>query len=409
MDFVRYLEQPLRKNLVHPYVHILFGARQTGKTTLLRKLLSPALSYNLADPQERTRLLADPGIFRRECEAMAGGRGQVIWVDEAQLVPSVFDAIQVLHDRDPQRFRFVLSGSSARKLRETGANLLPGRSLLYRLYPMTLCERPAVLHSERSEPGLIFPMDFQPTLPAADNLIERLAYGDLPGIFSAEGDIRESLLRSYTSIYLEEEIRRETYVKDWGAFVNFLKIAAMESGESLNYAKVARQTGLSQPTVKSHYQLLEDMFVGFRVEAFSRSRRKNLLGHARFYFFDLGVRHAAAGLRPCPETVLADPGRCFEQWVGMELHRRLGYLDPGGRLLYFRTRDGMEVDFIVESGGKLIPIEVKWTKNPTERDARHLGKFLSEQPNAEKGYVVCRCPRPAQLTENVTAVPWWAL
>ena len=216
-------------------------------------------------------------------------------------------------------------------------------------------------------------------------------------------------MRSYATIYLEEEIRREGYVKDWGAFLNFLKLAAIESGQCLNYAKISRETGLSQPTVKSHYQLLEDMFVGFRIPAFSKSSRRNLLGHARFTFFDLGVRHAAAGLRPVPDTVLASPGPCFEQWVGMELHRRTGYANQGS-LSYFRTRDGMEIDYILEWEGHTIPIEVKWTESPDPKDARHLKTFLAEHPdNTSEGYVVCRCARPAKLAANVTAIPWWML
>lgn len=409
MEISRFLASDLSEKLQYPYVHILFGARQTGKTTLLRSLLKPDLSYNLADPEERGRLLSQPGIFRRECEALSSGqRRSIVFVDEAQLVPSLFDAIQVLYDLDPERFSFVLCGSSARKLRQSGANLLPGRSLLHRLYPLMLAERPG--------PGGFNPTlkilpsgDWQPSLPAQNDLVERLAYGDLPGILRAPEAIRESLLRSYATIYLEEEIRREGYVKDWGAFLNFLKLAAMESGQSLNYAKIARETGLSQPTVKSHYQLLEDMFVGFRVPAFTHSSRKNLLGHARFYFFDLGVRFAAAGLRPCPDTVLADPGRALEQWVGLELHRRLGYANRG-LLSYFRTKDGMEIDYVVEFDGQLTPIEVKWTENPDVRDTRHLQKFLAEHSEiAPEGFVVCRCPRPAKLTEKITAIPWWML
>lgn len=409
MIIERLLSHELAPKLEHPYVHIVFGARQTGKTTLLKSLLKPDLSYNFADPEERGRLLARPGLFRRECEALkVDGARATVFVDEAQLVPSVFDAIQVLYDNAPERFRFVLCGSSARKLRESGANLLPGRSLLHRLYPLTLAERPG---SGKFQPHLdiLSPSDFVSTLQPEDNLLDRLAFGDLPGILQAPESIRESVLRSYATIYLEEEIRREGYVKDWGAFLNFLKLAAMESGQSLNYAKIARETGLSQPTVKSHYQLLEDMFVGFRVPAFTRSSRRNLLGHARFCFFDLGVRHAAAGLRPCEDTVLADPGSCLEQWVGLELHRRIGYANRGN-LSYFRTRDGMEIDYILELANELIPIEVKWTENPSARDIRHLQNFLSEHSkNAARGYVVCRCPRPAKINHQITVIPWWML
>lgn len=409
MEIRRLLAGELEQNFRHRYVHILFGARQTGKTTLLRELLEPDLSYNLADPEERSRLLAQPGVFRRECEALAvTERRATVFVDEAQLVPSVFDAVQVLYDRDPERFLFVLCGSSARKMRESGANLLPGRSLLHRLYPLMLCERPGPGGFQPEWKGLP-PADFESSLAPKDDLLERLAFGDLPGVLRAPVEVRESLLRSYATIYLEEEIRREGYVKDWGAFLNFLKLAAMESGKSLNYAKIARETGLSQPTVKSHYQLLEDMFVGFRVPAFTGSPRRNLLGHARFCFFDLGVRHAAAGLRPGVDTVLADPGSCFEQWVGLELFRRIGYAGRGS-LSYFRTRDGMEIDYILEFDGRLTPFEVKWTENPDPIDARHVRTFLQEHPKkATQGFVVCRCPRPAKLVENVTAIPWWRL
>lgn len=409
MKIERYLAAVLREKLIHPYVHILFGARQTGKTTLLKGILRPDLVYNFADPEERGRMLANPGLFRRECAALPRGKGRLtVFVDEAQLVPSVFDSIQVMYDDEPERFLFVLCGSSARKLRQSGTNLLPGRSLLHSLYPLTLAERPGPAGAG-SVPGQWVSPDFSPTLPPKDDLVDRLAYGDLPGILLAPVDIRESLLRSYATIYLEEEIRREGYVKDWGAFLNFLRLAALESGQSLNFAKISRETGLSQPTVKSHYQLLEDMFVGFRVPAFTRSPRKNLLGHARFLFFDLGVRHAAGGLRPCAETVLAQAGSCLEQWVGMELYRRIGTAGRGA-LSYFRTRDGMEIDYILEWEGEWIPIEVKWTEHPGPKDARHIKTFLAEHPDrAERGFIVCRCPRPAQVAENVTAIPWWML
>ena len=143
MHISRYLTQNLVTEFHHPYVHILFGARQTGKTTLLMDILNPHLAYNFADPEERSRMLAQPGLFRRECEALPVDQSRkTVFIDEAQLVPSVFDAIQVLYDRQPERFRFVLCGSSARKLRESGANLLPGRSLLHRLHPLMLAERP---------------------------------------------------------------------------------------------------------------------------------------------------------------------------------------------------------------------------------------------------------------------------
>jgi predicted AAA+ superfamily ATPase len=268
-----WIKAHLARQIQKPFVHILSGARQTGKTTLLEEILrSPSLHYNLADPEERTRLLAQPGIFRRECEALPEqSEPHFVLVDEAHAVPAVFDAVQVLYDRKKTRWRFVLCGSSARKLRAAGTNLLPGRSILYRLYPLIL-----------------------------------------PGITLLEEEDRKSVLRFFVTIHLEEEIRREALVKDWGAFVNFLRLAALESGQVVNFAAIFREAGLSQPTIKSYYQLLEDMFIGFRVPAYSKSPRKNLLSTPRFLFFDLGIRHAASGVTPDLNVVRADPGKYFE-------------------------------------------------------------------------------------------------
>ena len=152
--------------------------------------------------------------------------------------------------------------------------------------------------------------------------------------------------------------------------------------------------------------MLEDMFIGVRVPAWSRSPRKNLLSTPKFLLFDLGVRHAAAGLDASPELVRANPGPFFEQWVGLELWKRLQYLRSGA-LHYLRTRDGAEVDYIVEREGKFTPVEVKWTENPTLSDARHLLTFLAEHPKqARHGFIICRCPRPLRLHDKVTALPW---
>lgn len=391
--------------MLRPFVDIVFGARQTGKTTLLGSLLAPSATYNLIDPRERSRLLADPGRFANECEALPmQDAPHVVFVDEAQLVPSVFDAVQTLYDRDKQRWKFVLCGSGARKLRQMGANLLPGRSVLHRLHPLTLYERPG-LHGE---PGQLAPLPDEPLtspFPAAD-LGDRLAYGDLPGIVTcSDGEERRLLLESYVDIHLQEEIRREVLVKDWGLFVNFLRLAARESGGMVNYASISRDVGISIPTVKSHYQLLEDMFIGFRVPAFSGSSRKSVLSTPRFVFFDIGVRHAAAGIPPGRAAVAADPGGVFEQWVGMELHRRIGYTRCG-ELFYLRTKAGAEIDYILKKTNDIIPIEVKWTARPSRKDARHLLRFIEETPNATHGYIICRCPRPQKIAEGVTALPW---
>ena len=193
------------------------------------------------------------------------------------------------------------------------------------------------------------------------------------------------------------------------AFLRFLHLAAREAGQIVNYASIASESGISQPTVKSYYQLLEDMFVGFQVPAWSRSPRKGVLSTPRFFLFDLGVRHAAAGLQASRTTVRANPGPLFEQWVGIELWKRLQYLGAG-KLHYLRTKAGAEVDFIIARGGRLIPVEVKWTEHPTVNDVRHLLTFLDEHPKrARKGWLICRCSAPLALTDRVTALPWSCL
>lgn len=412
--FARWAASALRKKLKRPYVHILFGARQTGKSFLLNALLPPNTArFNLADPAERTRLLADPGRFMEACRALPRGNAATfVFVDEAQSAPAIFDAVQALYDEDKTRWRFVLCGSSARKLRRIGANLLPGRSFLHRLYPLVLSERPAPEPaSRRSEIlGVPWPEKRGPEnpFPSAD-LMTRLAFGELPGVASAEPADRAEILKAYVSIHLEEEIRREALVKDWGAFVRFLELAAAESGGILNYAGISQEAGVSLPTVKAYYQLLEDMFIGVRIPAYSKSSRKHILSSPKFLFFDLGVRHSAAGLTPSVDVVKADAGRVFEQWVGLELWKRLCYLGEG-RLHHQRSKDGAEVDFIIQRGGRLTPVEVKWTEHPTLKDARHLTSFMEENARlAPRGYIVCRCPRPLRLSKRVTAVPWDAI
>ena len=411
----RWVASELGSKLTRPYVHLLFGARQTGKSTMLEQLIPvDSLRFNMADPMERTRHLAHPGEFAQVCRSLPRDRkGQFVFVDEAQSVPSIFDAVQALYDADKTRWRFVLCGSSARKLRLTGVNLLPGRCLVHHLYPLTLAEHPAqghrILHASSPLP---FPWragkSAKHPFPQWD-LLTRLAYGGLPGIVTADPQDRQGLLKAYAFVYLEEEIRREALVKDWGAFVRFLQLAAAESGKMINYANISQETGISQPTVKNYYQLLEDMFVGIRVPAFAISPRKNLLATPKFMFFDLGVRHAAAGLNPSPDLVKAHPGPVFEQWVGIELWQRLQYLGAG-KLYHQRSRDGAEVDFIIEHSGCLTPVEVKWTENPTVNDARHLLAFIQEKkPAAKHGYVICRCPRPLQLHDHITALPWFCL
>lgn len=412
--FDRWYTAVLLRKMRRPYVHLVFGARQTGKSTLIRQLLPrEAFIVDLSHPEERMRYLAHPGEFVAACRALPARRGaSFVFVDEVQSVPAIFDAVQHLYDGDKGRWRFILCGSSARKLRNTGANLLPGRSMLHRIAPLTLLEHPSDSSSEATAASPL-PLPWPTRAPRKNlfptaSLATRLAFGDLPGIVAASKRDQSDLLRTYATVHLEEEIRREGLVRDWAAFVRFLTLAAAESGSILNYAGISQESGISQPTVKAHYQLLEDMFMGFSVPAFSGSPRKNVLSSPKFLFFDLGVRHAAMNVSPSPNVVRAAPGPLFEQWVGIELWKRLTYLDDGS-LHHLRTKDGSEVDFIVERGGRLTPIEVKYTEHPTLKDARHLLTFINENKRAKHGFVICRASRPLALHQHITALPWFLL
>jgi uncharacterized protein len=382
-----------------PYVHILFGARQTGKSTLIRSLLPPdAKTINLADPAERARFAASPGLFAEVCKALRPREGEAyVFVDEAQTVPSIFDSVQSLYDVDKERYRFILCGSSARKLRTTGANLLPGRSIRHILHPLVNAE----YGPEQGGDDGHFPWR---------GIESRMVFGDLPGIArEADETMKADLLKTYATSYLEEEIRRETLVKDWGQFLRFLRFAAGDSGGIVNFSSISRESGVSAATVKQYYQLLEDMFVGFSVGAFSGSARKSALSSPRFFIFDNGVRNAAAGLPLTADTVNADPGRLFEHWVGCQLWRKLSY-EGSGRLSYYRTSDGAEIDFVLELADEILPVEVKWTERPSTRDTRHLRTFIKEHgPACKRGIVVSRCPHHLALDENIEGIPWWEL
>ena len=332
--FGRWIEPAWKRRFRAPYVHIVFGARQTGKSTLLQRLLPDAAVWlDCSSPGVRAEYLRDADRLVQRCRALPRTKGPaVVVVDEAQNVPAIFDAVQHLYDSDKTRWRFILCGSSARKLRVTGANLLPGRSMLSRIYPLVVVERPFPEPSPDKGRESPLPMPpsrvDEPPFPPTD-LLSRLTFGELPGVAVAAPRDRAELLRAYCLVYLEEELRREALIKDWAAFSRFLRLAAAEAGQMLNYAKIAKEAGVSLPTVKNYYQLLEDMFIAFRVPAFSGSPRKSLLSTERCYFFDLGVRHSAAELPLEATTIRANPGPIFEQWVGIELWKRVQYLGAG--------------------------------------------------------------------------------
>jgi predicted AAA+ superfamily ATPase len=379
----RSIESRLRQALARQKSVLLLGPRQTGKTTLVESL-QPDLLLNFLRPEVRQRYERSPQLLGAEIEALAERvrrRKPLVVLDEVQRVPELVNSVQDLIDR--RLARFVLTGSSARKLRRRpGANLLPGRLLPIRLDPLSLAERIA------------------PTLEQA------LLYGSLPGIALAGDDAaREQDLRAYTTLYLEEEVRAEALVRSLGTFSRFLQMAALEAGNISHFRGIAQELGVPHTTVAGYYEILEDCLIAERIEPLSESRtRKKLTRSPRYLFFDLGVRRLAADEgRRLPPRVL---GALFEQFVGLELLRATRNVSTNLKLRFWRDPDGPEVDWIVVGDDRWTAVEVKWSDAPTERDVRHLQTFLSEYPKAREGAVVCRTPRRFKIAPKITAVPW---
>jgi predicted AAA+ superfamily ATPase len=237
-------------------------------------------------------------------------------------------------------------------------------------------------------------------------LEEALVFGSLPAIvLEPDEAAREQDLLAYTTLYLEEEVRAEALVRNLGTFSRFLALAALESGNISHFRGLAQELGLPHTTVAGYYEILEDCLIAERVEALSESRtRKRLTKSPRYLFFDLGVRRAAAEEGPrLPARVL---GALFEQWVGLELLRATRASEAPAQLKFWRDPEGPEVDWVIVSEDCWLPVEVKWSDAPSERDARHLETFLSEYAKAKEALIVCRTPRPFRVTPRVTAVPW---
>lgn len=385
MAFIfRQITKRLKKALNRKKSVLLLGPRQTGKTTLVKNL-NADLYVNLARPTTRQTYEKDTGRLTREVEAMTPKFPLVI-IDEIQKVTPLLDAVQDLIDS--QIAQFVLTGSSARKLRRAGnTNLLPGRVIVLRMDPLIINEMSTL----------------------SPSLEELLLYGSLPQIILEKSmENREEDLFSYVTTYLEEEIRSEAFVRNIGAFSNFLKLAALESGSISNFHKLSQDIGVSNPTISEYYQILVDCLVAEKVEALSHSRtRKKLIKSPKFLIYDLGVRRIAAGEgRDIPDKYM---GSLFEQWVGLELLRLLRTSPIKSSLLFWRDQSGAEVDWVIEKGNHYIPVEVKWTKNPSKQDARHVNTFIGEYSNSFRGYVICRIPIAQKLTDTVIALPWQKL
>jgi len=319
---------PLPKN-----TFLLLGSRGTGKSTLLRHWFPDALWFDLLDQQELFNVMRSPSYFAKAVEAGVK-KGEWVVIDEIQKAPHLLDEVHRL--LETKGIRFALSGSSARKLKRGGANLLAGRAFVYHLYPLTLAE-----------------------IGSASVLNELLAFGSLPKVFfEASQANRIERLNAYVSTYISEEIKAEALSRNLPSFSRFLTIAALANGQVTNVSNIARDAGVSRTTVASYFTVLEDTLVGSFLPAWLPRLRIKEVNHPKFYLFDTGVTRALTErlgnvIAPEEKGVLVETLAFHELKCALEYHR------VGGSLSYWRTHDGVEVDFVWQKGERTLAIEVK--------------------------------------------------
>lgn len=326
-----------------------FGARQTGKTTLLKQLFPDARYYDLLKSEEFERLIRRPQLLREELKGFP--QGSLVIIDEIQKIPSLLDEVHWLMVNCD--LRFVLTGSSARKLRRSGANLLGGRALVNNFYPLVSAEIP----------------DFD---------IERAVNnGMLPRHYLVADATKR--LTGYVGLYLQTEIVEEAVVRNLPSFNRFLEVAALTSGEILVYTNVAADCGVSSATVKSYFDILTDTLFGYVIPAYTKVVKRRLVQSPKFYMFDVGVANylmRRSHLRQgSPEY-----GHAFEHLIMQELVAWLGYQGRQRELSYWRTKDGVEIDAVL--GDAAVGIEIKSTTEIKDNQLKGLRSFGQDYPQA---------------------------
>lgn len=361
----------------------LFGARGTGKSTCLRRRFAgqDVLWIDLLLPQEEDRFALRPQVLAEQIAARRESGGWVV-IDEIQKVPKLLD---VVHSQiESSGTRFALTGSSARKLKRGAVNLLAGRAFVYHLFPFTV-----------SELGDAFDLD------------DALAFGTLPGLLDLkEGADKTEFLRSYALTYLKEEVWGEQLVRNLDPFRAFLEVAAQSNGELVNYSRISRDVGVDTKTVQSYFQILEDTLVAYVLEPYHRSVRKRQSQAPRFYFFDTGVCRALSRMLNVPlNRGTYAYGRAFEHFIMTEVFRRNDYLKADFRLSHLRSKDGAEVDLVIERPGQsTILVEIKSSQRVDDADLRHLSAFVRDIPDAQ-AFCLSHEPRPRKVND-IHIVPW---
>jgi len=347
----------------------LWGPRKVGKSFWIRQHYQHAVLIDFLKTDIFADYISKPSLLRERYSHTE----QRIIIDEVQMVPDILNEIHWLIEN--KNISFLLTGSSARKLRRKHANLLGGRAWRYTMTP--LC---------------------YPEISGFD-IESIMVTGLLPPHFLSDDPIQD--LRAYVSDYLREEIISEAAVQNIPAFSEFLRVAAITSGELLNYTNVARETGVSAKVIRSYFQILEDTLLGFRLQPWRKTQNRRLIDTEKFYLFDIGLSNYLAQRKPKYGT--AEFGKSFEHYILLELMAYKAYKNPELLLHYWRTSTGREVDFIL--GDMEVAIEVKTSKRVHESDVKAL-KILQEEYKVKRSLIVSFETEPKILAGNIECLPW---
>ncbi len=355
--------------LLHEKSHFLFGPRSTGKTTLIEHQLADAIVYDLLDSQTYADLLRRPSII----EERLRDPEKIIVIDEVQKLPGLLDEVhRLIHKR---KCRFLLTGSSARKLKRGGANLLAGRAWTAYLYPLTSREIPEF------------------------DLIRYLNCGGLPHVLPSDSFARE--LKEYVSNYLREEIQAEAATRNTQAFAEFLDMMALSNGKEINYESLANDCQVSPFTMKNYIQILSDTMIGFSLPGFMKTKKRKAISRAKHYLFDIGVVNSLAQ-RGSIASKSELFGNAFEHFILLELRACLSYQRKDHQLCYWRSTSQFEVDFVI---GNAVAVEVKATEMATERHTKGL-VALKEEGLIRRYLVVTLDAEKRVLSNGCEVYPW---
>ena len=326
----------------------LFGARQTGKSTLLKERFKGSIYYDLLDPDVRKAFKRNPNSLKEALWDKPAGT--LVIVDEIQKVPELLDVVHSL--MVDKGLWFVLSGSSARKLKRSGANTLGGRAIPETLYPLVWPEV----------------SDFQ-----IDRAVQN---GMIPRHYMIEDATKR--LSGYVKVYLDEEIREEGEVRELDAFERFMEVAAFSDGEMLNYSNIASDCGVSAKTVKSYFQILYDTLIGYEIPAFRKEIKRKVVQAPKFYYFDVGLANYLMG-RHSLKRGTDDYGHSFEHYVMQEIIAYKGYNDKRDIISYWHTYDQKEVDAVI--GDAKVAVEIKSAEHVETKHKKGLNAFGEEHPD----------------------------